>query len=205
MENGKSVDRYRISVILFSQFSNKQKGKQMKKQKIGKNYVKNEKSVLTSLKRKQVALSKKTNGLLDSLIKEDNKTLTQNGAATFKSTLNHVLDFFALGGALRTRGDAEVIQLFSKAFAEDKLLALKCLFDTRNIRSGKGERKTFRTVLKWLGENYPDVVKKNLDNVVKFGRYDDLFVLFGTRSEKIALEFIKIQLEKDCEIYNELV
>lgn len=140
---------------------------------------------------------KAKNGLLQSLIEEDNISLTENGAKTFKSTLNSVLDLFAMGGALRTRGEQDIINLFVKANSEDSLLALKCLFHIRNVRGGMGERRTFRIVLKYLGDKYPEYVKKNIANVVLFGRFDDLFVLFGTKSEKLALDFISASLEDD--------
>lgn len=126
-----------------------------------------------------------------------NYTVTEKGALTNKSTLSCVLDFFGAAGAVRSRSDADVIKLFSKAFAEDRLLALKILFYIRDVRQGQGERKTFRTIAKWLGENYPDVVRKNLANISFYGRYDDLYALVGTEVEKDAFEAIGTQLKTD--------
>lgn len=77
------------------------------------------------------------NTLVNYLSTEDNKILTDNGAEAYKSTMNAVLDLFALGGSYRNRSDDEVILLFSKAYDEDPDLALKCLFYLRNIRGGK--------------------------------------------------------------------
>jgi hypothetical protein len=85
-----------------------------------------------------------------------------------------------LGGALRTRTEEDVISLFSKAFAEDPLIAVKTLFFIRDCRSGAGERKTFRTIFNWLSKEYPEVAIKNLQNVVEFGRWDDLYSTRGT-------------------------
>ncbi len=173
------------------------------KQAIGQNFKLNLSKTQKVAKAPAFPLKGKVavNSLLSGLANEDNKTFTENGALTYKSTLNGVLDFFAMGAALRSRGDADVIQLFSKAFAQDKLLATKALFNTRNVRGGAGERKSFRIILKWLGDNYPDVVQKNLENVGFFGRYDDLYVLFGTKAEKAALTFIQKQLNQDVENY----
>jgi len=126
-----------------------------------------------------------------------NNTVTENGAITNKSTLNYVLDWFGAGGALRQRSDADKITLFSKAFAQDRNLALKILFYFRDVRQGQGERKTFRTIMNWLGQNYPDVAKKNLENMAFFGRYDDLYCLVGTTLEKDVFALFTKQLKLD--------
>lgn len=139
----------------------------------------------------------KINPLVAGLEKVSNFTQTENGALTQKSTLNYLLDFFGNAAAFRKRNDNDVINLFSKAFAEDKLLALKCLFYIRDIRGGQGERKTFRIVLKWLANNYPDVVDKNFLNIPLYGRWDDLFTLFGTSKEKDVLNVLANQLSND--------
>jgi len=121
------------------------------------------------------------NALLNAIENKQNITTTENGAAALKSTLKHTVDFFGLGAALRTREEADVIGLFSKAFAEDPLLAVKTLFYIRDVRGGQGERKTFRTIFNWLSKEYPEVAIKNLENVVEFGRWDDLYSTRGTK------------------------
>jgi hypothetical protein len=137
------------------------------------------------------------NPLVAGLENASNLTVTENAALAYKSTLSHLLDFFGNAGALRKRTDTDVIQLFTKAFAEDKLLALKTLFYIRDVRGGQGERKTFRTILKWLAINYPEVVRKNLLNVPLYGRWDDLYSLFGTELEKDAMVVLTTQLATD--------
>jgi hypothetical protein len=175
--------------------------KTKQKAKIGNQFV-NQRTVVSKTTKKAVGKStKSTNPLLKALKEEDNYTLTQNGALTYKSTLNAVLDLFAMGGALRSRSESDVIQLFTKAFVEDPLLTLKCVFNIRNCRGGAGERKTFRTILKYLGNNYPDIVIKNLASVGIFGRLDDLYCLFDTKSEKNTLDFLKALIDQDVESY----
>ena len=137
------------------------------------------------------------NPLVAGLENASNITVTENLALAYKSTLSHLLDFFGNAGALRKRNDDEVIQLFTKAFAEDKLLALKTLFYIRDVRGGQGERKTFRTILKWLASNYPEIVRKNLLNVPLYGRWDDVYSLFGTELEKDAMIAMTTQLATD--------
>ena len=75
--------------------------------------------------------------MLNAIKRELNKKVTENGAIAYSSTLNRVLDMFALGGAYRERSDEDIITLFEEALNEDKTLAMKCLFWIRDIRGGK--------------------------------------------------------------------
>lgn len=108
---------------------------------------------------------------------EKNYTLTENAAVALKSTGTALLDLFSQAGAIRVKTDEEVSRLFQAAFAEDKLLATKLMFYTRNIRGGLGERATFRKMLLSLAKSNPDIVVKNMELIPFFGRYDDLYVL----------------------------
>ena len=132
---------------------------------------------------------------IKALEKEENFTLTENLAVTHKSTLNSVLDLFSLGGALRTREESEVAQLFSRAYSEDSLLTLKCMFYLRDIRGGQGERKSFKIMLRHLADVASKTAVKNIENVPFYGRYDDLLVLLdGAKTREKTLEFINEQI-----------
>ena len=135
--------------------------------------------------------------LLNAIKNNIGTTFTENGALTLDKSGSKVLDFYATGGALRTRTDAEVVNKFVSAFDEDALLALKTLFYLRDIRGGQGERKVFRTCLNWLAKNRPSAFLNNIENVVKYGRWDDLFVAFDTKSEAARVHFVKTQLAVD--------
>lgn len=65
--------------------------------------------------------------MLNSIKKELNKKLTENGSPCYSSTMNAVLDLFAFGAAYRNRSDEDMIALFERALDEDKTLAMKCL------------------------------------------------------------------------------
>ena len=135
--------------------------------------------------------------MLNELKIEANRTLTENGAATLRSTGSDCLDLFATIGALRNAEDQEIIVRFARAYAEDRDLAMKMLFYSRDIRGGLGERRVFRTILKHLADMQPESVRKNLHLVSEYGRWDDLTVLFGTKCEKEAMAVIRDQLAKD--------
>ena len=139
------------------------------------------------------------NAFMNGLTNATNFTYTENGALTHKSTTSDLLDMYALGGAYRSRSDEDVILLFKKAYAENPVYALKCLFYLRDVRGGQGERRFFRVCLKWAAKNYTDAVLRNLHHIPEFGRWDDLYVLVGTPLEAAAFNFIKEQLALDVQ------
>ena len=138
---------------------------------------------------------------INALRKESNKTFTENGALTNKSSLDGLLDFFATGAAMRLQSEEDILSLFLKAFSEDKLLALKTLFYFRDCRKGQGERRLFRTILKYLANNYPEIVIKNISLIPFYGRWDDLFVLFDTKCEMEMMNYVLNQLNDDVNNY----
>ena len=115
--------------------------------------------------------------MLKFLKREANKAFTQNGAVTNASTYSDCLDLFATAGALRNASGEEITERFIRAFAENRDIAMKTLFFARDIRGGLGERRFFRVIIRYLAENYPDTVRKNIANIAEFGRYDDILEL----------------------------
>lgn len=140
-------------------------------------------------------MNKFMNGLVDAT----NFGYTENMAITHKSTKSDLLDMFAMGASMRKRSDADIILMFRKAFAENPIYALKCLFYIRDVRGGQGERRFFRICLKDLAINNPEAVKRNLQYIAEFGRYDDLYTLVGTPVEADMFDLIKTQLALDVE------
>ena len=139
------------------------------------------------------------NRFLNGLENATNFTYTENGAVTHTTTKSALLDMFAMGAAMRSRSDEDVILMFRKAFAENPVYALKCLFYIRDIRGGQGERRFFRLCMKDMAKNNADAAKRNLKYVPEFGRWDDLYVFEGTNHENDAFEFMKNQLALDVE------
>lgn len=136
--------------------------------------------------------------LINGMKENTNFGYTENGAVKRNSTLNHVLDLFAMGGAYRTRRDKDIEELFGDAYREDKNLAMKCLFYLRDIRGGQGERKFFRVSYKWLIKNDEEVAKLFLDKIPEFGRWDDLIdICYGTKLGSRMANIIYNQLAKD--------
>ena len=139
------------------------------------------------------------NNFLNGMKQVNNYAITENGALTHKSTLDGLMDLFAMGAAYRSRTDEDVILLFKTAFDQDPAYALKCLFYLRDIRGGQGERRFFRVATKWLASYDIDAMRRNLKHVPEFGRWDDLFVFIGTPLESEALNIVKHQLALDAQ------
>ena len=135
--------------------------------------------------------------MLKFLKKEANTAYTANGAVSNASTMSDCLDLFATAGALRNASDEEILVRFIRAFAEDRIIAMRTLFFARDIRGGLGERRFFRVIMKYLAQNYPDTVIRNIDNIAEYGRYDDILSLMDTACEQEAIAYIKRTLEKD--------
>ena len=136
---------------------------------------------------------------LNNLKTATNYTLTENGGITHKTTHSDLLDMFAMGAAMRNRSDEDVILMFRKAYAENPVYALKCLFYIRDIRGGQGERRFFRLCIKDLAEHYPEAMVRNIPNIPTFGRWDDLYELVNTPVEADMWNFMRKQLAIDVQ------
>ena len=89
--------------------------------------------------------------LLDALQTKD--TTTTNGMSTNSTSLSACVDMFFQIGAMRGKDSILSQNLFVKAYAEDKTIASKLLFWSRDVRGGSGERQIFRDIIKYLAIN----------------------------------------------------
>lgn len=132
------------------------------------------------------------NNFINALHKESSYGETENGAKTFTRSGSALLDFYAQAGSMRNSKE-EALDLFKKAFAENRQSAVRVLFYLRDVRGGQGERDLFRICLEWLGTDFPDVFEQVVKFVPEYGRWDDLFF----DNEK-CFEVIKTQLVLDA-------
>lgn len=137
------------------------------------------------------------NELLKNMKELNNKTLTQNGAITYKSTMTKLYDMFAQGAAMRGASIEDCILMFKNAYEENPTMALKCLFYLRDIRGGQGERRFFRSCIHWLAQRHKDEMEHLIKFVPEYGRYDDLFELFDTALEAEMMGYIKYIIDKN--------
>jgi len=119
------------------------------------------------------------------------ETKTANGMPTLSGSLSNVVDLFFKIGASRGK---DIIPAFSKAFNEDKNLALRVALWARDIRGGTGERKLFRDILSYVVKTDVALAERLIPLIPELGRWDDMTVLFGTPLERQALRSIAAAL-----------
>ena len=124
-------------------------------------------------------------------------TRTENGALALNTTGDARLDLYATIGALRDADGERVCRLFSEAYREDPLFATKIAFYARDVRGGLGERKVFRTIIRFLAMYHPEAIRPNLDLIGVYGRYDDMYCLIGTPLENAMWAAMEVQFEAD--------
>lgn len=131
------------------------------------------------------------------IVLNDNKKLTENGAVGYETTGKALVDLNFATASLRNESETTIINRFIQAFYEDRVLAMKWLFFLRDVRGGLGERRTFRIIIKYLAESFPEMISNLTEIMADYGRYDDLLCLSDTAVEEKALTVLKTQLLVD--------
>ena len=133
-------------------------------------------------------------------------SVTENGAFSYKTAGNPLLDINFAVSSLRNKSDDEIVKMFSEAFYFNPLLSVKWLFFLRDIRGGMQERRSFKVCLRWLADVRPELVKKLIPLCAEYGRFDDLFCLISFKTDdQVQAEVIKYideQWAKDVENMN---
>lgn len=127
----------------------------------------------------------------------NNISITENGAVGFSSTGKKLLDFFFAVSSMRNSTETEINKKYELAYADDALLALKLLAYVRDVRGGLGEKRTPRTILRYLADTQPEIAKAIIPLIPEYGRWDDLYVFFGTKVQNDAVAVITQQFSKD--------
>nr|DAM92262.1 MAG TPA: protein of unknown function (DUF2828) [Caudoviricetes sp.] len=144
--------------------------------------------------------SSRFNAILDQDVL--NITHGENGDPSYKSTHNPLLDLYGAMGALRGRKD-EFLRYFEKAYEYNPEQAIALLFKLRDIRHGLGERELFRAGLRWLEERLDTKeLSKLFNEVIYYGRYDDLWKSFKYRNtlDAVANFIYDHRLDENCDI-----
>ena len=138
------------------------------------------------------------NAMQNTLNDEFNVSVSENGALGYRTSGKELLDLNFAVASLRGASEQAIVEKFTKAFFEDKILAMKWLFFARDARGGLGERRLFRIVLKNLIENNPEMVIPVINLIPEYGRYDDLWCLLDNQeSSKVVYNIVEEQLIED--------
>ena len=138
-------------------------------------------------------------GIKSTLNNECNVSVTENGAVGFRTTGKALLDLNFAVASLRSASEHDISQRFTKAFFEDKLMAMKWLFYARDARGGLGERRLFRACMVPLAKEFPEYVAPVVALVPEYGRWDDLWCLLDTPACDCVTRLVKGQLYDDTQ------
>ncbi|KAJ6514766.1 hypothetical protein DFH09DRAFT_1264765 [Mycena vulgaris] len=103
------------------------------------------------------------NPMMDALCEFSHRTLTENNAPAYDSTLSATLDAFQ---KLTPYSFGGIGKLLDKAWSEDPDLTLKIIWNLRSIHDGKAEREAFYRAFGWLYDNHPRTAITNLHFLV---------------------------------------
>lgn len=129
---------------------------------------------------------------------KSNWKLTENGAPARTTTGDNLIDLFAVIGAMREREEADIISMWESAYRENAELAVRMIFYAGDIRGiGLGERRTFRILIKHLANTHPSIMRKNIENIPYYNRWDSLYELVATPCEGEMWNLVRTQWLED--------
>ncbi len=137
--------------------------------------------------------------LVEELKKTNTIENTKNGEY-YKTTYDKNLDLFA--GCSRFEEESEIQKKFSSALKENEYLALANLLYILDIKEGKGERRLFKIMYRFLCKQDFEKALKILPFISDLGRYDYILEGIDTPVEKETIQLIQNQLAKDLKSEN---
>lgn len=138
--------------------------------------------------------------LIKNELKKGDLIFTEKGAVGYKSSGSALLDLNYAVSSIRQASELEIVNLFGKAFFENRKYALKWLFFARDVREGLGERRLFRVCYKTLYKLDMRLFCSNLELIAEYGRWDDLvslMIIDDDYCQRAIGSIIKAQLEED--------
>ena len=119
-------------------------------------------------------------------------TTTENGAITYKSSLDKCVDLFFKIGA--TRNVKEVERYFTAAMVEDPEVATRIMLYTRDIRKGLGIRNNFRVMLKIFKNIAPKFPEALYAKIVELGYWKDLVHIYNDNDTSSTHKYTILRL-----------
>lgn len=128
----------------------------------------------------------------------DNCSVTENGMKGYQTSGHTLVDMDFKISSYRNMPEAEILQDFKKLIIDESLTnVVKWVFYIRDIRGGNGERRLFKIMIKYLAFLYPTMIKKIIEIIPVYGRWDDLFCLLDTNLKNEVISLIRKNLIQD--------
>jgi len=129
----------------------------------------------------------------------ENKSLTENGAISYKTTCSNLLDLFIM--SVRNTSKEYIFEKLKKCWNENSELTVKLIYLTRDIRKGKGEKQISFYMLDFLRYYFIDTYKLNIKNIsCNFGKIKDLLEMADTNLiDNLELEILSNILLEDLD------
>lgn len=139
----------------------------------------------------------------EALNEEYNVAYSENGARGYATTGKSLLDFSFHLSNFRAANELKIQNEFEKAWLEMPDYALKYLFYAGDIREGMGERKVFKTCLRYLANVYPEKINNVINLIPEYTRWDYVLELLNTPYKEYVVTMIKDQINEDYRRMNE--
>lgn len=111
----------------------------------------------------------------------------EKGRPAYESTDSAALDFFF--SVVQGVEDGELLRMLEAAWDEDRVTALRLIFQTGNVRSGgKMDRWNFYKCIVWLWENKPETLLLNIKKIPHHTCLKDLLQLLEFAFDPKRLE-----------------
>lgn len=124
----------------------------------------------------------------------DNISFTANGGLSNASSLNFLVDLFAILGSVRGKDFSTFENLFEQAYSMNRKLTLQMVLWLRDIRGGAGERETTRQILRYLETNHTDDLAEIIPVLAEYGRWDDLLIFKNVQVKQDVYRTIEAHL-----------
>lgn len=144
-------------------------------------------------------------GLLKETSGSENKILSANGAVEYASSGSALVDLNARTTELRYANDQTIEDAMDRAYAENPVAAVKMIFQTGDIRGGKGERRLFNKSMDWLIMTHPYIAAEVLALIPEYTRWDYLVrqtVSDNKMISDLATDIVREQLNSDLNTVN---
>jgi hypothetical protein len=107
-----------------------------------------------------------------------NQALTENNSGAYASTLDACLDLFTFGPGATAHHLHATLQ---NAWNQNPIIALKIMFQMRDVRNGKADKSAFYLCAQWLMDRHPQTFLRNMPHMPLFGYWKDLLELLVWR------------------------